>query len=186
MVKTLSAIQELWKTQVWSLGREDPLGGEHGNPLQYSCLENPMDRGAWWATVHGVTKSRTWVKWLSSHSSVHNQGWSSPALFSVCLFCKSHDFWGRLLCSAPYLYITNSIILKAQCLSLSPKQSLLGKTLIADLKYMPTLHWSCDLSMVFDRPGLVPKSTSWSENSIWSPRRCLISVVKNKLPKESR
>ena len=34
-------------------------GGEHGNPLQYLCLENPMDRGAWWATVHGVTKIRT-------------------------------------------------------------------------------------------------------------------------------
>ena len=32
-------------------------GGGHGNPLQYSCLENPMDRGAWWAVVHGVTKS---------------------------------------------------------------------------------------------------------------------------------
>ena len=31
----------------------------NGNLLQYSCLENPMDRGAWWATVHGVTKSRT-------------------------------------------------------------------------------------------------------------------------------
>ena len=34
------------------------LGGGHGNPLQYSCLENPMDRGAWPATVHGVTKSQ--------------------------------------------------------------------------------------------------------------------------------
>ena len=34
-------------------------GGEHGNPLQYSCLENPMDRAAWQATVHGVAKSRT-------------------------------------------------------------------------------------------------------------------------------
>ena len=33
-------------------------GGGHGNPLQYSCLENPMDRGAWWATVHGVAKSQ--------------------------------------------------------------------------------------------------------------------------------
>ena len=31
-------------------------GGEHSNPLQYSCLENPMDRGAWWATVHGVAE----------------------------------------------------------------------------------------------------------------------------------
>ena len=34
-------------------------GGGRGNPLQYSCLENPMDRGAWWATVHGVVGSRT-------------------------------------------------------------------------------------------------------------------------------
>ena len=38
------------------------LGGGHGNPLQYSCLDNPMDRGAWWATVHRVAKSRTWLK----------------------------------------------------------------------------------------------------------------------------
>ena len=35
------------------------LGGRHGNPLQYSCLENPMDRGVWWATVHWVTQSWT-------------------------------------------------------------------------------------------------------------------------------
>ena len=38
-----------------ALGRS--LGGGNGNPLQYSCQENSMDRGAWWATVHGVTKS---------------------------------------------------------------------------------------------------------------------------------
>ena len=35
------------------------LGGGHGNPLQYSCLENPMDRGAWRATVHGIAKRQT-------------------------------------------------------------------------------------------------------------------------------
>ena len=37
------------------------FGEGNGNPLQYSCLENPMDRGAWWATVHGVAKSLTWL-----------------------------------------------------------------------------------------------------------------------------
>ena len=37
-------------------------GEEHSNPLQFSCLENPMDRGAWWAVVHGVTKSQTQPK----------------------------------------------------------------------------------------------------------------------------
>ena len=45
-------------------------GGGHGNPLQDSCLENPMDRGAWSATVHGVTKSRTWLKRWSTHTSI--------------------------------------------------------------------------------------------------------------------
>ena len=43
-------------------------GGGNGNPLQYSCLENPMDRGAWWATVHRVAKSWTQLKQLSMHA----------------------------------------------------------------------------------------------------------------------
>ena len=43
-------------------------GGEHGNPLQYSCLENPMDRGAWQATAHGVAKRQTW---LSNYTTLH-------------------------------------------------------------------------------------------------------------------
>ena len=43
-------------------------GGGHGHSLQYSCLENPMDRGAWWAIVHRVSKSRTQLKWLSTHT----------------------------------------------------------------------------------------------------------------------
>ena len=50
-VKNLPAVQE---TRVRSLGWEDSLVATH----QYSCVENPMDRGAWWAVVHGVTRSR--------------------------------------------------------------------------------------------------------------------------------
>ena len=62
MVKNLTAnagdIRDVASTP--GLGR---LPGEgHGNPLQYSCLENPMDRGAWWATVHGVTMNQTRLK----------------------------------------------------------------------------------------------------------------------------
>ena len=55
-VKNFPAMQE---TQVQSLGQEDPPGEGNGNPLQYSCLENSMDRGVQWATVHGVSNSRT-------------------------------------------------------------------------------------------------------------------------------
>ena len=69
------------------------MGEGNGNPLQYSCLENPMDGGAWWAAVHGVAKSRTQLsdftftfhfhaleKEMATHSSVlprESQGFSS-------------------------------------------------------------------------------------------------------------
>ena len=46
-------------------------GGGHGNTLQYFCLENPRDRGAWWATVHGAAKSQTRLKQLSMHARTH-------------------------------------------------------------------------------------------------------------------
>ena len=55
-------MQEMKETQVWC-----PRAG-HGNPLQYSCLENPEDRGAWGAPVHRAAKSGTALKWLSMHT----------------------------------------------------------------------------------------------------------------------
>ena len=57
----------------------NPLVGEgNGTPLQYSCLENPRDRGAWWAAVSGVVQSWTQLKWLSSSSS-------NPLVVSIVL-----------------------------------------------------------------------------------------------------
>ena len=56
-------------------------GGGHGNPLQYSCLENPMDRGAWRATVHGIAKSQTRLKPLSTHT--HTLYSSGKAALSI-------------------------------------------------------------------------------------------------------
>ena len=50
-------------------------GGGHGNPLNYSCLENPMDRGAWWATVHWVTKSQTRLKWFRKSRHEGREGY---------------------------------------------------------------------------------------------------------------
>ena len=51
----------------------------NGNPLQYSFLENPVDRGDWWAAVHRVTQSWAWLKWLSSSRSI-KWGLSHPGL----------------------------------------------------------------------------------------------------------
>ena len=68
----------------------------HGNPLQYSCLENPMDRGAWWARVHGVVKSRTRLKQLSTHA--HKGKWavfplSTTDWISLFTFTSSQNLW---------------------------------------------------------------------------------------------
>ena len=54
------------KVSIPGLGRSPGEG--HGNPLQYPCLENPKDRGAWWASVSGVAQSRTRLRQLSSSS----------------------------------------------------------------------------------------------------------------------
>ena len=64
MIKNLHLMQEIY---VRLLGQEDPPGEENGYLLHYSCLENSMDRGVWWATVHGVAESQTW---LSDYHSV--------------------------------------------------------------------------------------------------------------------
>ena len=64
-------MQETWDMDAVSgLGRSP--GGGHGNPLQYSCLENPMDKGAWWGMVYAVAKSQTWQKQLSMHGVEEN------------------------------------------------------------------------------------------------------------------
>ena len=54
--------------QLQSLGWKDPLEKESGNPLLYSCLGNPMSRGAWWATVHGVAKDSDMTQQLNNNN----------------------------------------------------------------------------------------------------------------------
>ena len=65
------------------------IGEGNGNPLQYSCLENPRDRGAWWAAVYGVAQSWTQLKRLSSSSSSR----VSMCLTDQNLSTSIHDHW---------------------------------------------------------------------------------------------
>ena len=62
------------------------IGEGNGNPLQCSCLENPPDGGAWWATIYGVTQSQTWLKRLSSSSSRTLDG-IKKLMWSLIIFC---------------------------------------------------------------------------------------------------
>ena len=64
------------QTQLKRLSMHARIGEGNGNPLQYSCLENPTDRGAWWAAVYGVAQNRTRLKQLSSSSSIHANNYS--------------------------------------------------------------------------------------------------------------
>jgi len=105
------------ETRVGSLGLEDPLEKRNGHPLQYSCLENSMDRGGWQATVHGVAKSQTW---LSDFHHYHlllllermkdtacEEISVSPQLSVnyaiIILFCLCHNLF-TCLCLSPFIH----------------------------------------------------------------------------------
>ena len=64
------------------------LGGGYGSPLQFSCLENSMDRGAWWATAHRVVKSWIQVKWLSMHPAPFVKKAAFSPLYCLCSLLK--------------------------------------------------------------------------------------------------
>ena len=85
-VKNVPAMQET--CLIPELGRFPGEGNEY--PLQYSCLENPMDRGAWWAIVHGVTKSQTWL-------NVHTRVWELDFVYTH--FLTHHIFYNIHLIS---------------------------------------------------------------------------------------
>ena len=101
------------------------IGEGNGNPLQYSCLENSMGRGAWWAAVHGVTKSRTWLsdftftfhfhaleKEMVAHSSV--LAWRIPEMVetgglpSMGLHRVGHN-WSDLAAAAWKIYMPHGV-----------------------------------------------------------------------------
>ena len=86
-------------------------GGGNGNPLQYSCLENPMDRGAWRAAVHGVTKSRTWLKRLSTHAGIQLLGWVS--YFAANLIILKKKVWPTYVLRASHPYSSPELLLES-------------------------------------------------------------------------
>ena len=66
------------------------LGEGNGNPLQYSCRENPRIGGAWWAALYGIAQSRTRLKWLSSSSNIRHYRMS---LHHALVLCCYKRFW---------------------------------------------------------------------------------------------
>ena len=79
----------------------DPVTWAHGeendNPLQYFCLENPMDRGSWWAAVYRFTKSRTWLKQLSMRACI-GEGTGNPLQCSCLENPRDRGAWWAAVC----------------------------------------------------------------------------------------
>ena len=76
----------------WIPGLGRSPGGKHGNPLQYSCLENPWDTEAWWARVHRVSQSRTWLSNLAGTHSRRYEGDLASSSKSYLIAYASHPF----------------------------------------------------------------------------------------------
>jgi len=89
LVKNPAANEEIVEDAGLIPGSGRSPGGGHGNSLEYSCLENPMDRRAWWATVHRVAKSWTQPKRLSTHPKRYILSVLHPINASIsCYFYK--------------------------------------------------------------------------------------------------
>ena len=103
-------------------------GGGRGNSLLYSCLESPMDRGAWQATVHGVAESRIWLKWLRTHTHPRAAG---DHLLPWGLGPGKEPKWR-----------------KAE-LCMEPKAESWGQPLIPWIQPCLKLHFTLDFSVLF-------------------------------------
>ena len=142
------------------LGR--PLGEGNGNPLQYSCLENPMDRGAWRATVHGVAQSWTQLKWLSMqrHSCLRNKRFKNGRRGEVGWHRPGRDT-GAGACG-------------------------LGRVLLLSASVQP---WSCEDRQVLQAPvsGLTPESY-WKASFVSHPQmfKVISTISETKAPRFGR
>ena len=84
------------KDVCWIPGLGRSLGKGNGNLLQYPCLENPMDRGAWWATGHGVTKSQTQLSYFHFHFIISHFNPSSCTFWSPSPLPRAEESSGLL------------------------------------------------------------------------------------------
>ena len=86
------SLKEEFKWLLYYLGLVINSGEGNGNPCQYSCLENPVDRGAWWAAVHGVAQSRTRLKRFSMYACI-GEGNGNPLQCSCLQNPRERGAW---------------------------------------------------------------------------------------------
>ena len=151
------------RRQARKYSRKDGEG--NGNPLQYSCLENPMDGGAWQATVHGVAKSQTWLSNFTFHFS------SASPYTNRILLCSFFFFFSsgaQVVLYERESIKTHSVLLILKC-AFSPQfslWSLFGSQGIFGFAgiYVP---WE-QSQQIFPRQGMLFEGFPVSPTNLWT------------------
>ena len=134
------------------------VGEGNGTPLKYSCLEKPMDRGAWRATVHRVTKSQTQLKRQSTHAQWGGTHLSSFFTFLICFKGWTTIEWSTSSSATSHVVVRGSMLSIGHCqlpmaghytpyLQDSPLQSFLNHCIVCSLA-VPESNASLMLSVV--------------------------------------
>ena len=132
------------------------IGERNGNPLQYSCLENPRDGGAWWAVVYGVTQSRTRLKRLSSSSS--------RVCSNSCLLSRWCYPTGLILC-CPLLFQP----------AVFPSIRVFSNVLALRIRWPKYWSFSFTISPTSEYSGLISFRIDWFDlHAVWGTLKSLL------------
>ena len=155
------------------------IGEGNGNPLQYSCLENPRDGGAWWAAVYGVAQSRTWLKRLSSSSSQ-----TGSNKFLEYLARENREIW-KYVAKADNAMRNNQSNLTHFLISWKKYPNLIIRPLRQETEkamapHSSTLAWKIPWA---EEPGRLQSMGSWRVGHDWATElnwtECHSSILEN-------
>ena len=114
-------------------------GGGHGNPLQCSCLKNPVDRGAWWATIHRVAKSWIRLKWLGVRTHTHTH-----PLLCCSTFFSMHSCWRSFIMKGCWVLLNMFSVSVAMAILFLSFILLMWSVILTDLNM---LNHPCSLGL---------------------------------------
>ena len=165
------------------LGRSPGEG--NGNPLQYSCLENPMDRGGWSITVHGVAKSQTWPSsftFFHFSISLDTLAWNTFFMSHVLISCGNLFWWNQLgkltYSNLSTAYFCFFFIKFLWLYNISTGLSIYNMHKYIDIKYIKQLDLSYNYFMAQRMPLTIPFQSDYYPHiihfSVWG---CLIVKV---------
>ena len=145
----------------FNLGLETSPGEGNENPLQYSCLENSMDRGAWWATVPGVTKSQTQLSnWAPTQVGMEGEDWILVS-WDIQRWLQCQSYWRSVLGVACKVWRSVAVSWSHEGLQGCPGNSDFPEPTLAQAFPHPRSAFPCFWNQSLSRKPFLPWNT-WS------------------------